>query len=100
MLIVNKYVYDWFVSSKFPRLGGYTPPKDINIHKIINLNAGISTNTTPLSFLKSMQSRGLSFEKQLTAYYMQESNYYIPDADPRRLLAGRILRKYKKKNRK
>ncbi|QEG08474.1 hypothetical protein [Aeromonas phage 4L372D] len=45
-----------------------------------------------------MQNKKVNIEKQLTVYYKQESTFYVPDADPRRLLAGRLLRRYKKKN--
>lgn len=98
MLVINKYVYDWFVSSKFPKLGHYKPRTDVNIHKIVNDNAGLKINTTPLSFLKTMQYKNLGVEKYLNAYYNQDYTYYVPEGDPRRLLSGRLLRKIVKKN--
>ena len=100
MLIVNKYIYDWFVSLRYPKLGGYTPTKNIDIHKIINMNAGYKPAQVHLRFLTTNQCKRVCVEKYLTNYYNQEVNRFVPECDPRRLLAGRLLRKYKKKNRK
>ena len=98
MLVVNKYIYDWFVSSKYPKLGGYIPTKDIDIHKIININAGYKIKQVSLMFLTTNRCMQIGIEKYLTNYYTQGASHFVPEGDPRRVLAGRLLRKYKKKN--
>ena len=97
MLVVNKHIYDWFVSSKYPKLGGYIPTKDMGIHEIININAGYKIKQVSLMFLTTNRCRQIGIEKYLTNYYNQEESRFVPEGDPRRLLAGRLLRKYKKK---
>ena len=98
MLIVNKYIYGWFVSLKYPKLGGYTPTKEVDIHKIININSGYKPKQVSLMFLATNQCKRVGIEKYLTNYYNQEVSRFVPECDSRRLLAGRLLRKYKKKN--
>lgn len=96
MLVVNKLVYDWFVSSKFPKLGDYQPTKEKVIHKIVNLNGGIKPCDTPLIFLKTNQCYKIGLEKYLEAYYNQDESRFVSLGDSRRILAGRLLRKYRK----
>lgn len=98
MLVVNKHIYDWFVSSKYPKLGRYIPTKGMDIHKIVNINAGCKIEQVSLMFLTTNRCRQIGIEKYLTGYYNQEESHFVPECDPRRLLAGRLLRKYKKKH--
>lgn len=98
MLVINKMVYDFYVSRKISKLGSYEcKSPDNNIHKIINLNGNLKVCEIPLLFLKSAQVYKIGLENFLKAYYNQDENRFLPAGDCRRLLAGRLLRKLQRK---
>lgn len=96
---ITKEIYLWYVSKKIPKLGEFVNTVDININKVVNYNAGVKGQQVSLLFLKTQKvfTNLYGYERFLKPYYKQEESRYVPMSDPRRLLAGRLLRKIQRK---